>query len=226
MKKKYSAAVLSIALIFFSCAVKKTVNTFPVPDSGISPNENSVIIEIGSILETRNGTAAQMPPWLRSYLGSGINAVEKLDPYGGKYTFIVSNEGDNDTVLEKWIEHYTVAHDFPMLAADRIEKRMYLTASLYPDDEYGAFFEAMMQNVYKTEYPEALKEDYSWIKIKTENEDGPAVKYIFYLLMTIEKNAMQVIIKNMIAKTSETVTLTKNQSNAVKKLRNTFFEGF
>jgi hypothetical protein len=226
MKKKYTAAVLSIALIFFSCVGQTTVNFFPVPDSGISPNENSVIIEIGSILETRNGTAVQMPPWLRSYLGSGINAVEKLDPYGGKYVFIVSNEGDNDTVLEKWIEHYTVAHDFPMLAAERIEKRMYLTASLYPDDEYGAFYEAMMQNAYKTEYNEAFKEDYSWIKIKTENAEGLAEKYIFYLLMTIEKNTMQAIIRNMITQTSEAVTLTKSQNNAVNKLRNTFFEGF
>ncbi|MCL1958641.1 MAG: hypothetical protein FWF68_03480 [Spirochaetes bacterium] len=227
MKRKYSAALcLSILLIFFSCTVKAPPRSFPVPDSGINPNENPVIIEIGNILETKNGPASQMPSWLRSYLGSGINAVERLDAYNNKYVFIVSNEGDNVTVLTKWVDYYTVTHDFPMLVADRIEKRMYLTASLYPDDEYGAFYETMMHNAYKTEYPRAVKEDYCWIKTKSGNAEEPSENYIFYLLITIEKYSMQSIIRNMIAKTSEAVTLTKSQNNAVNKLRNTFFEGF
>jgi hypothetical protein len=227
MKKKYSAAAcLSIVLIFFSCVTKNPPNYFPVPDSGINPNENPEIIEIGNILETKNGSASQMPVWLRSFLGSGINAVEKLEAYNNKYVFIVNNEGDNIATLTKWVEHYTVLHDFPMLAADRIEKRMYLTASLYPDDEYGAFYEAMMHNAYKTEYIEAVKEDYYWIKIKSGNEEEPAENYIFYLLITIEKKIMQSIIRDMITETNEAVKLTKNQNNAVNKLRNTFFEGF
>jgi len=227
MKKKYSAAAcLSILIIFFSCAAQNPPNYFPVPDSGINPNENPVIIEIGNILDTKNGPASQMPVWLRSYLGSGINAVEKLDAYGNKYVFIVSNEGDNIAALTKWVDHYTVMHDFSMIVADRIEKRMYLTASLYPDDEYGAFYETMMHNAYKTEYNEAIKEDYYWIKIKSGTEEEPSENYIFYLLITIEKNLMQSIIKDMIAETNDAVTLTKSQNNSVNKLRNTFFEGF
>ena len=227
MNKKYpAAACLSTLIIFFSCAAQNPPNYFPVPDSGINPNENPVIIEFSNILETKNGPVNQTPAWLRSFLGSGINAVERLDAYSNKYVFIVSNEGDNISALTKWVEHYTVEHDFPMLSADRIEKRMYLTASLYPDDEYGAFYETMMHNAYKTEYPGAVKEDYYWIKTKSGSEEEPSENYIFYLLITIEKNSMQFIIKNMITKASETVTLTKSQNNSVNKLRNTFFEGF
>jgi hypothetical protein len=227
MEKKYpAAACLSVLMIFFSCTTQTPPNYFPVPDSGINPNENPVIIEIGNILETKNGPASQMPAWLRSYLGSGINAVERLDAYSNKYVFIVSNEGDNINALTKWVEHYTVVHDFPMLVADRIEKRMYLTASLYPDDEYGAFYEIMMHNAYKMEYLGSAKEDYYWIKIKSGSAEEPSESYIFYLLITIEKNLMQSIIRSMMTEISEFATMTKSQANSINKLRNTFFEGF
>jgi len=227
MNKKYFAAVcLSIVLVLFSCVVKAPPNYFPVPDSGINQDEKSEFIKISNITETKNGTAGNMPAWLRSFLGSGIGAVEKLEDYSNKYVFIVSNEGDNVAPLTKWAEYYTVLHDFPMLAADRIEKRMYLTASLYPDDEYGAFFSAMIHNAYNTDYSGAVKEDNYWIKIKSENTEESAENYIFFLLITIEKNLMQSIIRNMMAKTNAAVTLTNSQINSVNKLRNTFFEGF
>jgi len=227
MRKKYpAAACLSILFVFFSCVGQNTPNYFPVPDSGISPNENPLIIQIGNILETKDGPVSQMPIWLRSFLGSGINAVEKLEAYSNKYVFIVINEGENISALNKWVEYYTVTHDFPMLAAERIEKRMYLTASLYPDDEYGAFYETMMHNAYKTEYSDAVKEDYSWIKIKSDKEEEVTENYMFFLLITIEKNIMQSIIRNMIAQSSAAVTLTNSQNSSVNKLRNTFFEGF
>jgi len=227
MRKKYPAAVcLSMLFVFFSCVGQNTPNYFPVPDSGINQDEKSKFVEIGNIIETRDGTVNQMAAWLRSFLGSGINAVEKMEAYSNKYVFIVSNEGENFSVLNKWVEYYTVTNDFPMLAAERIEKRMYLTASLYPDDEYGAFYETMMHNAYKTEYPDAVKEDYYWIKIKSEKEEGVSENYMFFILITIEKNIMQSIIRNMIAKSNAVVTLTNSQNNSVNKLRNTFFEGF
>jgi len=227
MKKKYPTVVcLSIIFIFFSCAAQTAPNYFPVPDSGISQDEKSTFIEIGNIIEAKDGTVNQMPAWLRSFLGSGINAVEKLEDYNNKYVFIVSNQGDNIAALNKWVEYYTVEHDFPMLAAERIEKRMYLTASLYPDDEYGAFYETMIHNAYKTEYSDAEKKDYYWIKIKSEKEEGISENYMFFILITIEKNIMQSIIRNMIAKSNAAVTLTNSQNSSVNKLRNTFFEGF
>jgi len=227
MNNKYPAIVcLSSLLIFFSCGSQKAANFFPVPDSGINPEEKSLIIEIGNIIQTKSGTANQMPAWLRSFLGSGIGAVEKLDGFNNKYVFIGINEGQNFAALSKWVEYYTVAHDFSLLAAVRIEKRMYLTASLYPNDEYGMFYETMLQNAYNTEYPGAVKEDSYWIKIKSKNDEEYSENYVFYVLLTIEKNVMQSIIRNMIAKTSAAVTLTASQSVSVNRLRNTFFEGF
>jgi len=226
MKKKYLAAACLLIGIFFSCAGRKTANYFPVPDSGIPKDEDVISIDVGNIIETKNGSARQIPTWLRSFLNGGIDAVEKLDAYGNKYVFIGINEGENITALNKWVEFYTVTQDFPMLAASRIEKRMYLTASLYPDDEYGRFYEALIHNAYNAVYQGAVKEDNYWIKTKSENAGTPSENYKFFVLITIEKNLMQSIIRNMMTKTTADVTMTTIQSNSVNRLRNTFFEGF
>jgi hypothetical protein len=228
MNKKYpAAACLSIIiLILFSCASQNAPNYFPVPDSGINIVDNTPGVNIGNIIGTKNGSARLIPEWLRSFLDNGIEAIEKLDDYNDKYVFIGINKGENITALNKWTEFYTVTQDFPMLAATRIEKRMYLTASLYPDDEYGAFYETMIHNAYNAVYPGAVKEDNYWIKIKSENTEEPSENYIFFVLITIEKNLMQSIIRNMITRTAAAVTMTSSQVNSVNRLRNTFFEGF
>jgi hypothetical protein len=225
MSKKYFA-VTCLSILLFSCTPKKAVNYFPVPDSGISKDETTVFINIGNVIETKNGAGNQIPAWLRSYLGSGIGAVEKLGAYNNKYVFIIMNEGENIAALTKWAEYYTIEHDFPTLAAVRIGERMYLTANMYPDDEYGAFYEAMIHNAYNAEYSEAVKEDNYWIKTKSENAEELSENFIFFILITIEKSLMQTIINNMIDKTSAAVKITSGQGNSVKRLRNTFFEWF
>jgi len=227
MKKKYlAAACLSIILILFSCAGRKKAYYFPVPDSGISKDEDVISIDVGNIIETKNGSARQIPAWLRSFLNGGIEAVEKLENYSNKYVFIGINEGENISALNKWVGFYTVTQDFPMLVAARIGKRMYLTASLYPDDEYGAFYEAMIHSAYNAEYSGAVKEDNYWIKTKSENAGAPSENYKFFVLITIEKTLMQSIIRNMMTETTANVTLTAVQNNSVNRLRNAFFEGF
>jgi hypothetical protein len=226
MNKKYpAAACLSIVLILSSCVSQKTVNYFPVPDSGISKYEDKTV-DAGNIIETKNGAARIMPVWLRSFLDGGIEAVEKLDDYSDKYVFMGINKGENIAALNKWVEFYTVTQDFPMLTAARVEKRMYLTASLYPDDEYGAFYEAMIHNAYNAVYSGAVKADNYWIKTKSENAEELSENYIFFALITIEKTIMQSIIRDMITKTIAAVTMTASQTNSVNRLRNTFFEGF
>jgi hypothetical protein len=226
MNKKYPvAACVSIILILFSCASQNAPNYFPVPDSGISMVDTPGV-KIGNIIETKNGSARLIPAWLRSFLDNGIEAVEKLDTYNDKYVFLGINKGENISALNKWVEFYTVMQDFSMLAAARIEKRMYLTASLYPDDEYGAFYEVMIHNAYNAIYSGAEKKDNYWIKIKSESAEEPSENYIFFVLITIEKNLMQSIIRDMITKTAASVTMTAGQVNSVNRLRNTFFEGF
>jgi len=220
-------AVFLIVLFYTSCAGQSKNPSAPEPDFSIYESER--IIEINKIIETKDGAGVnRMPNWFRSYLDGGINEVEKLEAYRNKYTFIGINEGANADVLNKWADNFSAFHDLPVLAAARIENRMIAAASLYPDDEYGPFFERMIKNAYSGEYPGAVKEDTYWIKYWFENEDTweYTESYMFFVLITIDKNALQANIRNMMARTFSAVTVTNVQRNSINRLRQTFFQGF
>ncbi|MCL2758918.1 MAG: hypothetical protein FWD22_01755 [Treponema sp.] len=220
-------AFLLIVIIISSCISQNTVNHFPVPESGIYEAEKPVPVERENIIETKSGAVGSIPLWLSAYLDGGIEAVEKLEAYSNKFVFIAINEGVNFTALKRWEDFFSTSYDFPVLAAVRIERRMYLTASLYPDDEYGAFFETMTKNAYRGIYPGILKEDTYWIKARTNNDNiQPLEEYIFFILVTADRTLMQNYVRNMMSVTVSSVTLTAAQNSAVNRLRQTFFEGF
>ncbi|MCL2443689.1 MAG: hypothetical protein FWD13_09550 [Treponema sp.] len=227
-KIKIPAFLFLLIFIFISC-IGQNSNVFtPVPDFSIYESNNS--IDINSIIGTKDdGAAAEhLPTWLFAYIEGGIEAVEKLDSYNNKYAFIGINEGINFTALTKWADNISAVYDFPIMAAQRTGNRMILTASQYPDDEYGIFYETMIKNAYNNEYPGAVKEDVYWIKVRFEDENTHEYKekYMFFVLITINKTPMQVIIRDMISKTIDTVNLSRNQRNTVNRLRQNFFEGF
>jgi hypothetical protein len=113
------------------------------------------------------------------------------------------------------------------LAAERIEKRMIISSFLYPDNEYGLFFETAVKNAYRTRYPPAVKEDTYWIKIINNDEDSIHQEiYNFFVLITIDKIDMQDIINNVLEEAASAVTPTVAQRNAINNLRLNFFESF
>jgi len=98
---------------------------------------------------------------------------------------------------------------------------------LYPDDEYGAFYEKLIKKSYDAEYPDAATEDIYWIK-KTETSEANGFQdiYEFFAFTIIDKTIMQDIINKMMEETRETVTPTRAQSNAIANIQLHFFEGF
>lgn len=119
-------------------------------------------------------------------------------------------------------------------------------ASLYPDDEYGLFFERLIKNAYNAEYPGAVKEDVFWIKTNFENENNeefadnvsPEI-FMFFILISIDKETMQTIITDMMETTvadlaesagrrplQRLLAIALAQTAAVNNLRQVFFEGF
>lgn len=229
-KNKLTAISILCIIILCSCAGQNNVYYYPVPDPDYFETESAV--EIGHIIETGD---AGMPDWLAAYISGGIEAVENLVSYRDKYVFIGINEGENFTVLSKWAENYAATHDFPMLAAARIERRMISPSALYPDDEYGRFFEMFVINAYNAEYPGAVKEAVYWIKtrIDMENNDGEpedlsssAEIYKFFMLICIDRTAMQRIVAAVMQESMAAVSPTAAQFDAISRLRQTFFEGF
>jgi hypothetical protein len=176
-----------------------------------------------------------LPDWLIFYFKGGIAEVEKLDSCKDRYVFIGKNRGANFIALNKWAGNFTVIQDFPRLAADRIEKRLNSTTSLYPDDEYGDFYEMLVKKAFNAEYPDAVKEQTYWIKTAAEVNNAAGApqgaaaapeNYEFYIFVSMEKNKMQSIIRTMMANTLAAVTPTRAQNAAINRLQQIFFEGF
>ena len=231
MNKKFHGLIfliIAVTVIFLSCRGRGQYATFPVSAAGTLQMDEPAAIGTADIIETKNGSPGNLPAWLRIYLEEGITGVENLDAYGGKYVFIFVNEGENFNALTKWAEYFRTAQDFAMLVSARIERRFYLTASLFPDDEYGEFFEAVIKNSNSTEYQGVVKDDTHWIKMKPQNENGQESSpvYMFFILTTIDKMNMQTFIRNMMTKTAAETTATSGQTAAINRLRQTFFEGF
>jgi hypothetical protein len=104
---------------------------------------------------------------------------------------------------------------------------MILSASLYPDDEYGNFFEIMVKKAYNAEYSGVLKEDTYWVKFFNNDDSiSNTDNYNFYILLTIDRVRMESVISGMMAETMAVVTPTDPQRAAINRLRLNFFQGF
>ena len=233
-------------LVFYSCAGQEKIIFLPEPDP---VRERTDILESGAITGSQSGTAP-LPQWVSRFQSGrfqksrfqneGIRQVEAMGAYRGKYIFIGTNRGASLNALSQWAAEFTAAQDFPRLAAQRIEKRFLAAASLYPDDEYGEFFEMMIKNASNAEYPEAVKEETFWIKWQagggknaqepdeTAETENAAVQELYELLVlvSIDRNRLRARIQELMAHTRAAVRPTREQAAAIHRLRQRFFEGF
>jgi hypothetical protein len=205
-------------------------------------------IESKHVIESQNGPAnAAIPEWVsRFYSGrfhrEGIRYVEALDINRDSYVFIGKNRGTNLNALHQWAEEFTVARDLPRLVTIRIEDRLLAAASLYPDDEYGEFFEAVIKSASNVEYPEAVKKGNFWTKwringgdktapdllletTEAENTAGQDI-YEFLVLISIDKIVLQTRIQELMANIQTVVSPTREQAVSIRRVQLHFFEGF
>ena len=225
--KIYLVFLFLITGIFSSCAWRTPTFYIPVPDFSVYDPQN--IIDTENITGTMNSDGS-MPDWLLAFIENGISEVEDLAAYKDKYVFIGVNRGTNFPAMTRWAVNFSAAQDLALLAAERIERRMILNASFYPDNEYGRFFDTMIISASNNEYRGALKEDTYWYKTSPYNPietNGSSQEiYYYFVLITIEKEIFQVIINNMMEHSQSVSTATVSQAAAISRLRQNFFEGF
>jgi hypothetical protein len=237
--------LLTVPLIFCACADQRNIVFRPDPES---PKQTETVVT-GELIESQNGPAGKpLPEWVNRFINGGISRVEALGAYRDKYIFIGRNRGTSLKALDEWAARFTIAQDFPRLAAVRIEKRLLGAASLYPDDEYGEFFEAVIKSAFDAEYPEALKGDSFWIKWRVsaggetapdlsesaniagqDQEAGPPEDqdiYEFFVLISINKIMLQTRIQNIMKNTETDVPPSRYQAAAISRIQQNFFEGF
>jgi hypothetical protein len=229
MKKKLSLAVFSFyALIIFSCPGRNPPLII-VPESSNKKIEINYSIGLDDITETGNGRGkAAIPEWLMTYNNGGIEAVENMDQYAGKYCFIGRNKNSNFEALSKWAENYPETNAITRLIGARIESRLNLNIALYPDDEYGVFYERLIKKSFDMEYPDAAIKEIFWVK-KTETTEANGLQdtYEFFAFAIIDKTTMQEIIRKMMADSRDEDDLpTRAQNNAINNIQLHFFEGF
>jgi hypothetical protein len=185
----------------------------------------------GRILDYQDANSGgPIPEWAGRYLEGGNRAVEGLDAYRGSYVFVGSSRGSNFKALGHWAGGFSAEQDFPRLAALRMEARLTGAAALYPDDEYGEFFEALVKKASDAAYTGAVKESTFWIfrqYRQGDEEDAPIrEQYEFLVLTLIEKSSFQAQARALMGGIRTTVPPTREQAVAINRIKETFFDDF
>jgi hypothetical protein len=238
MKNRYFPISLGlIVLLSWSCTSAPTEK-----NTGTSAIDNPLNTVIPwQITDYRGKTEdAAILPWVIPYLEGGNNAVEALDEYQDRYVFISWISGTNFNALEQWRVGFSPELDFARLGAARMEKRFLSSASKNPDDEYGSFFETMIRTASDASWAGAIKEEDFWVKRYFLEIDGsggeprPSASaevsereaWDFFILVTVEKASFISQTMNLLKGIKPSPPLSRDQTTAVNRILDRFFEGF
>ena len=212
------------AVFLSSCTTDSGKRAYKLPEI---PEETKKPI-IFTIIDYKNKSIGEaVPEWVNLYLDSGLREVEALKTYQGSYVFVHRNEGNNFNALQLWKDNFSVELDFPRLAATRIEARF--SASVpYPDDEYGAFYEALIRAASDASWTGAKTEDDFWIRKRypaneTESEQE---NLEFLVLVTIEKSLFSSQLEKIFENIKPIPPPDKNQIAAINQVKERFYEKF
>jgi hypothetical protein len=217
---------LACVLIFSVCAGEPAKIIFPPENSPEPPGfqpENR-----GRIQNYQDAAlGGTIPEWVNRFLLQGSRGVEDMEIYRDSYVFIGTNRGTNFNALGHWADGFTAVQDFPRLAAVRIEKRLLGAASLYPDDEYGDFFETLVKKAFDTVYAGAVKESSFWILRHYDEEDASVrEQYEFFVLVRIGKSEFQAQVQVVMADIKTVNPPNRDQAAAINRVKVAFFEDF
>jgi hypothetical protein len=232
---------LFFSILFAACAGQNKKVIFR-PDTANTPQEPSGLFDTWEIINSQNGGdqgSGDIPEWVRWYIDNKVNEIEALDRFSGRYIFIGGNGGSNFSALQQWANGFTVEQDLPRLITRRVERRLVSSASLYPDDEYGEYFEFLIREISNAEYSGAVKEETFWLKRKVVNSaetdgttnaqpnpDAAQERYEFWVLISVDKETLQKQIRGIMTRIKTKITPTRDQTAAITRIKNTFFEGF
>jgi hypothetical protein len=239
MKQNNLASFLTAVfflLIFSACAGQNKKVIF-IPDTVNNPPEPARTFDSWEIISSQNGQGSSgIPEWARLFIDNKVKELEALGGFYGKYLFIGENWGNNFNALQQWANSFTAEQDLPMLITRRAERRLIASASLYPDDEYGEFFESLIREISNGGYSGAVKEQTFWLKRKIDvsgaemdaesNPPDKQERYEFLVLISVDKETLQRQIQEIMTGIKTKTPPTKEQAAAIARIKDNFFEGF
>ena len=212
------------ALLFASCRnepARMILNLPFEPEKVQAPRDYE-------ILDYKNKAGGEaIPEWVSLWLDSGVRGVENLDAFSDRFVFVHRNEGNNFNALGLWKDNFLPELDFPRLAASRIEAR-FSRSVVYPDEEYGDFFEILVRSASEALWTGAINEGDFWIQKKylPYEDEGERECWEFLILVTIEKTDFTSQLNAIFEKIDPNPPPTKEQIAAFNHVKDHFFEGF
>ena len=221
MKKRLLPLLLTV-LLLISCAGSQGRII-------LSPSDMPGFNDAPYIITSHKNTAAEieMPGWVIAYIDGGLPQIETLSAYHGSFAFVARNESNNFTAMNHWMAGFSPELDFPRLAASRIEERFFSSAPL-PDQEYGSYYEAMVRAASDYPWAGAIRGENFWIQknyLPFGDEDEKEA-WEFMILLTIDKTSFVFQLENVFKDVKPNPPPTKDQLNAINRVKDKFFEGF
>jgi hypothetical protein len=225
MKKSVGLILIAEVLLLVGCvgAPKNTIISGSVPELV----ENTRAYQI--LDHKKKALDQEIPEWVFQYLRYGVPGIEAMDAYQDTYVFVNKNSGTNFNALGQWTASFTIAQDFPRLVSDRIQARLTASAGGNPDDVYGRFFEYAVKTSSDAAYAYAQQQDDYWVSLVSFQDDGITLDqgvFNFFILITIDKASLQQQLNILLNGIQTELKPTRDQRNAVSRIKETFFEGF
>jgi hypothetical protein len=223
MNRAFVCLVLG-GLFLSSCVTDSGRRAYELP-AALDESKN---LRTFTIIDYKNKTTGEaIPEWVNLYLKSGLREVEALRTYQGNYVFIHTNEGHNFNAIQLWKDYFSLELDFPRLAAARIEARF--SASVpYPDDEYGAFYEALIRAASDANWTGATTKDDFWVRKKypANETEGEQEVFEFLILITMEKPRYSSQLEEIYKSINPIPPPDQNQVAAINRVKAQFYEKF
>ena len=178
-------------------------------------------------------SGVSIPDWVNSLREAGISGIESMNKYNDKFVFLSRNEGSNFNALAQWANGFSAKLDFPRLAAARIEAR-FLNNIIFPEDEYGTFYEALVRAASDMSWSGAAIEDSFWSRrvfVPEENENSETTvqaeeKWEFLILVSMEKTLFASQLDTLFRSIKPVPQPKRDQTAAANRVKERFYEGF
>jgi hypothetical protein len=224
MKKILFFSLILAAFLFAACSSDPdAVALGPAPEY-IQETEEYTIIDHKTMV-----IGGGIPEWVTRYIDGGVRGVEAMPMYEDSYVFIGEDKGTNLNALKQWVTGFTVTQDLARMVSSRVQLRFTNAAAGSPDDEYGRYFENIVKNVTDVSFSGARKETDFWLLKRFFQADGQTTdreEYECYVLVTINKELLQRQIDIILDRVEDTTTLSADESTAVRRVKEVFYDGF
>lgn len=170
---------------------------------------------------------ADLPEWLSRYMAEGTAGVETLPQYAGSYIFIESDSGTNISALRQWSLGFSLAQDFPRLAAARVQDCLTSAGAGNPERVYGRYFESMIRNVFNARFQGAAKEAECWVyrRYSGDTSAPPQEVYELFIMVRIDREVLKAQLDGVLYRNGN-VQASKEQTAAFERLHQVFYERF